>query len=80
LLIRHDLLERLAEIQFKVHTDSWTFWTMNPTWFTTVPSVTVTTKGRVLDHIGFDVTDLQGFIKKLEAAGPFLAMYLATVD
>jgi catechol 2,3-dioxygenase-like lactoylglutathione lyase family enzyme len=29
----------------------------------------VTTKGRVLDHIGFDVTDLQGFIKKLEAAG-----------
>jgi catechol 2,3-dioxygenase-like lactoylglutathione lyase family enzyme len=34
---------------------------------TTTP--TVTTKGRVLDHIGFDVTDLQGFIKKLEAAG-----------
>ena len=30
---------------------------------------TVTTKGRVLDHIGFDVTDLQRFIKKLEAAG-----------
>ena len=29
----------------------------------------VPTKGRVLDHIGFDVTDLQGFIKKLEAAG-----------
>jgi catechol 2,3-dioxygenase-like lactoylglutathione lyase family enzyme len=29
----------------------------------------VTTKGRVLDHIGFDVKDLQGFIKKLEAAG-----------
>ena len=27
------------------------------------------TKGRVLDHIGFDVKDLQGFIKKLEAAG-----------
>jgi catechol 2,3-dioxygenase-like lactoylglutathione lyase family enzyme/predicted enzyme related to lactoylglutathione lyase len=27
------------------------------------------TKGRVLDHIGFDVTDLQGFIKKLEANG-----------
>jgi hypothetical protein len=34
---------------------------------TTTP--TVTTKGRVLDHIGFDVTDLQGFIKKLESAG-----------
>ena len=29
----------------------------------------VTTKGRVLDHIGFDVKDLQGFIQKLEAAG-----------
>ena len=28
-----------------------------------------TTKGRVLDHFGFDVKDLQGFIKKLEAAG-----------
>jgi catechol 2,3-dioxygenase-like lactoylglutathione lyase family enzyme/extradiol dioxygenase family protein len=27
------------------------------------------TKGRVLDHIGFDVTDLQGFIKKLDANG-----------
>ena len=30
---------------------------------------TVTTKGRVLDHIGFDVTDLNAFVKKLEAAG-----------
>jgi catechol 2,3-dioxygenase-like lactoylglutathione lyase family enzyme len=29
----------------------------------------VTTKGRVLDHIGFDIKDLQGFIKKLEANG-----------
>src|SRR3984885_617836 len=28
-----------------------------------------TTKGRVLDHIGFDIKDLQGFIKKLQAAG-----------
>lgn len=27
------------------------------------------TKGRILDHIGFDVTDLKGFIKKLEADG-----------
>src|SRR5215470_16714952 len=27
------------------------------------------TRGRVLDHIGFDVTDLEAFIKKLEAAG-----------
>ena len=29
----------------------------------------VPTKGRSLDHIGFDVTDLAAFIKKLEAAG-----------
>lgn len=27
------------------------------------------TKGRILDHIGFDVTDLKAFMKKLEAAG-----------
>ena len=27
------------------------------------------TKGRVLDHIGFDVVDLQAFTKKLEAEG-----------
>jgi catechol 2,3-dioxygenase-like lactoylglutathione lyase family enzyme len=27
------------------------------------------TKGRILDHIGFDVTDLKAFIAKLEAAG-----------
>jgi catechol 2,3-dioxygenase-like lactoylglutathione lyase family enzyme len=37
--------------------------------FAKTAAPTVTTKGRVLDHIGFDVTDLQGFIKKLEAAG-----------
>jgi catechol 2,3-dioxygenase-like lactoylglutathione lyase family enzyme len=30
---------------------------------------TAPTKGRVLDHIGFDIKDLQGFIKKLEANG-----------
>ena len=30
---------------------------------------TVTTKGRVLDHIGFDVKNLEAFTKKLEAAG-----------
>ena len=29
----------------------------------------VTTKGRVLDHIGFDVKNLEAFTKKLEAAG-----------
>jgi catechol 2,3-dioxygenase-like lactoylglutathione lyase family enzyme len=37
--------------------------------FAVAATPTVTTKGRVLDHIGFDVTDLQGFITKLEAAG-----------
>ena len=30
---------------------------------------TVTTKGRVLDHIGFDVKNLEAFCKHLEAAG-----------
>jgi catechol 2,3-dioxygenase-like lactoylglutathione lyase family enzyme len=29
----------------------------------------VTTKGRALDHIGFDITNLEAFCKKLEAAG-----------
>jgi catechol 2,3-dioxygenase-like lactoylglutathione lyase family enzyme len=29
----------------------------------------VTTKGRVLDHIGFDVNNLEAFCKQLEAAG-----------
>ena len=30
---------------------------------------TVTTKGRVLDHIGFDVKNLDAFMQNLEAAG-----------
>jgi hypothetical protein len=29
----------------------------------------VTTKGRALDHIGFDVNNLQAFCKKPEASG-----------
>jgi catechol 2,3-dioxygenase-like lactoylglutathione lyase family enzyme len=29
----------------------------------------ITTKGRALDHIGFDLNNLQAFLKKLEAAG-----------
>ena len=33
----------------------------------TMPAVT--TKGRVLDHIGFDISNLEAFCKKLEAAG-----------
>jgi len=37
--------------------------------FSATDMPTVTTKGRVLDHIGFDVTNLEAFCKKLEAAG-----------
>jgi catechol 2,3-dioxygenase-like lactoylglutathione lyase family enzyme len=37
--------------------------------FSKVDTPTVTTKGRVLDHIGFDVKNLEAFMKKLEAAG-----------
>jgi catechol 2,3-dioxygenase-like lactoylglutathione lyase family enzyme len=37
--------------------------------FSKTDQATVPTKGRVLDHIGFDVTDLKAFIKTLEAAG-----------
>jgi catechol 2,3-dioxygenase-like lactoylglutathione lyase family enzyme len=37
--------------------------------FSKTDQPTVPTKGRILDHIGFDVTDLQAFIKKLQAAG-----------
>ena len=37
--------------------------------FAKTATPTVTTKGRVLDHIGFDVKDLREFLKKLEAAG-----------
>jgi catechol 2,3-dioxygenase-like lactoylglutathione lyase family enzyme len=37
--------------------------------FSKTDKPTVPTKGRVLDHIGFDVKDLKGFIKTLEAAG-----------
>jgi catechol 2,3-dioxygenase-like lactoylglutathione lyase family enzyme len=34
-----------------------------------VDAAQVPTKGRILDHIGFDVTDLKAFIAKLEANG-----------
>jgi catechol 2,3-dioxygenase-like lactoylglutathione lyase family enzyme len=37
--------------------------------FAKIATPAAPTAGRVLDHIGFDVKDLQGFIKKLEAAG-----------
>ena len=37
--------------------------------FTKTDVATVPTKGRILDHIGFDVKDLPAFVKKLEADG-----------
>jgi catechol 2,3-dioxygenase-like lactoylglutathione lyase family enzyme len=37
--------------------------------FNKVDAAGAPTKGRILDHIGFDVTDLKGFIGKLEANG-----------
>ena len=36
---------------------------------TKVPAPNVGTKGRVLDHIGFEVKNLEAFCKKLEASG-----------
>jgi catechol 2,3-dioxygenase-like lactoylglutathione lyase family enzyme len=37
--------------------------------FSATATPTVTTRGRSLDHIGFDVKNLEAFLKKLEAAG-----------
>ena len=37
--------------------------------FAVPANATPSIKGRVLDHIGFDVKDLQAFIKMLEANG-----------
>jgi catechol 2,3-dioxygenase-like lactoylglutathione lyase family enzyme len=37
--------------------------------FNKIDAAAAPTKGRILDHIGFDVTDLKAFMKKLEAAG-----------
>jgi catechol 2,3-dioxygenase-like lactoylglutathione lyase family enzyme len=37
--------------------------------FTKADTPTVTTKGRSLDHLGFEVKNLEAFCKKLEAAG-----------
>lgn len=37
--------------------------------FAKSPTPTVGTKGRALDHIGFEVNDLEAFCKKLEAEG-----------
>lgn len=37
--------------------------------FATSPTPTVGTKGRAIDHIGFEITNLEAFCKKLEAKG-----------
>jgi catechol 2,3-dioxygenase-like lactoylglutathione lyase family enzyme len=37
--------------------------------FATSPTPTVPTKGRTIDHIGFEVTNLKAFCEKLEARG-----------
>jgi catechol 2,3-dioxygenase-like lactoylglutathione lyase family enzyme len=37
--------------------------------FNKIDAAAAPTKGRILDHIGFDVTDLKAFMTKLEAAG-----------
>jgi catechol 2,3-dioxygenase-like lactoylglutathione lyase family enzyme len=37
--------------------------------FSKNPSAVAATRGRALDHIGFEVTNLEAFCKKLEAAG-----------
>ena len=37
--------------------------------FSPAPDGVVTTKGRSFDHVGYEVTDLEAFCKKLEAAG-----------
>jgi hypothetical protein len=37
--------------------------------FSPAPSPTAGTSGRSLDHIGFEIKDLEGFCKKLEAMG-----------
>ena len=37
--------------------------------FATSATPTVGTKGRTIDHIGFEITDLEAFCKKLEARG-----------
>ncbi len=37
--------------------------------FTKSDTPTVPTRGRVLDHLGFDVKDLEAFAKKLQEAG-----------
>ena len=42
--------------------------------FSPSPEPTVGTSGRALDHLGFEITDLEAFCKKLEAMGIKLAV------
>ena len=37
--------------------------------FQTARTPTATTRGRAIDHIGFEVTNLDEFVRKLEAKG-----------
>jgi len=47
--------------------------------FSPSPTPTVATQGRALDHIGFEVKDLEAFTKKLEADGIALTVSYRTV-
>jgi hypothetical protein len=47
--------------------------------FSPSPSPTVATQGRALDHIGFEVENLEAFTKKLEADGIPLTVAYRTV-
>ncbi len=47
--------------------------------FSKTDATTVPTKGRILDHIGFDVKDLVAFAKKLEADGIKLDQPITTL-
>ena len=47
--------------------------------FTRSPTATVGTQGRALDHIGFEVKNLEAFTKKLEADGTPLTVAYRTV-
>jgi catechol 2,3-dioxygenase-like lactoylglutathione lyase family enzyme len=47
--------------------------------FSPSPSPTVGTTGRALDHIGFEIKDLEAFTKKLEADGSPLTVSYRTI-
>jgi catechol 2,3-dioxygenase-like lactoylglutathione lyase family enzyme len=47
--------------------------------FSPSPTATVATQGRALDHIGFEVKNLEAFTKKLEADGIPLTVSYRTV-